>query len=319
MPTNVRLPFCIAFGPEMPGWGSWDWLGADLRDELASNYRTVSFAGSAVPECDVLVLIKHRLPADALEQAAGRAAIVYCPVDGYGSAAEIDADRPFLRKCARIVVHCERLRRYFEPYAPVEYLDHHVKFIADAPVDFRDHGVILWVGARSNLSPLVEWVNVHPLPGELLVLTNPEIPGAILEPQAFGFRPGLPVCIEEWSPERHIHWLSRSRAALDVKGCDFRARHKPPAKAIDFIASGLPLAMNIDSSPVEHLSRMGFEVASVGDPRWLSRSYADETRRFGGALRELLSRRRVGLRWRQLLDGVLAERGKRTARAQTEP
>jgi hypothetical protein len=33
-------------------------------------------------------------------------------------------------------------------------------------------------------------------------------------------------------------------------------------KAIDFIASGLALAMNPDSSPVEHLARMGFEICS---------------------------------------------------------
>ena len=54
-------------------------------------------------------------------------------------------------------------------------------------------------------------------------------------------------------------------AAIDIKGDDFRSRHKPPAKAIDFIASGVPLAMNPDSSMVEHLARMGFDVASPLD------------------------------------------------------
>ena len=100
-----------------------------------------------------------------------------------------------------------------------------------------------------------------------------------------------------------------ARAAIDVKGNDFRSRHKPPAKAIDFLASGVPLAMNHDSSPVEHLARMGFEVADPRDTeRWLSREYWEETRRFGAALRELLSLERVARRWKRVIDDVLAER-----------
>ena len=293
----------------MPGWGSWHWIGADIRDELNCRYQTVSFAGAAVPDCDVLVLIKHMIPFDVLERIARRTAIIYCPVDAYGAIAEIDGDRAFLRKCARIVVHCERLRRYFESYARVEYLDHHVKFASESQVVYRKDGPILWVGTRTNVPPVVEWVNAHPLPAELVVLTNPEVPGSMPAPEAFGFRSGLPVRLEEWSPERHLHWLSVSRAAVDVKGMDFRARHKPPAKAIDFIASGLPLAMNADSSSVEHLARLGFEAASISDPdRWLSQAYADETRHFGAALRELLSRRRIAKRWQLVIDEVLTER-----------
>ena len=83
----------------------------------------------------------------------------------------------------------------------------------------------------------------------------------------------------------------------------------PPAKAIDFLASGVPLAMNADSSPVEHLARMGFEVPSPLDTeRWLSREYGEETRRFGAALRELLSLERIGLRYKRIIEEVLAER-----------
>jgi hypothetical protein len=68
--------------------------------------------------------------------------------------------------------------------------------------------------------------------------------------------------------------------------------------------------MNVDSSPVEHLARMGFEVASPLDPeRWLSREYWEETRRFGLAIRELLSLERVARRWRLLIDEVLALHG----------
>ena len=72
--------------------------------------------------------------------------------------------------------------------------------------------------------------------------------------------------------------------------------------------------MNEDSSSVEHLARMGFEVASPLDPeRWLSRDYWEETRRFGLAIRELLSSDRVARRWTRLIKEVLAVRGAGTA------
>jgi hypothetical protein len=305
---RARKPV-IAFGPEMPGWGSWDWVGADLLAELARYYQTVSFGGREVPDCDILIVVKHMLTPEVVERVARRAAVLFCPIDAYGSSAEIEADATMLARCARIVIHCERLRRYFAPFAPVDYMDHHVKFTVPPRDQLPTEGSVLWVGVRTNLPPLVEWVNAHPLPFALHVLTNPEVPGHVPSAQDFGFRPGLPVTVGEWSPEAHRTWLLRSRAALDVKGCDFRSLHKPPAKALDFIASGLPLAMNPDSSPVEHLARMGFEVVSPEDAeRWLSREYRDETQRFAAALRELLSLERIGRRWKRLIDEVLAER-----------
>ena len=63
-----------------------------------------------------------------------------------------------------------------------------------------------------------------------------------------GFNSSIPLRIGRWTPERHVGWTALARAAFDVKGDDFRARHKPPTKALDFLASGLPLAMNADSS-----------------------------------------------------------------------
>src|SRR3989442_9412999 len=108
--------------------------------------------------------------------------------------------------------------------------------------------------------------------------------------------------------ERRMELTAGARGAIDIKGSDFRSRHKPPAKAIDFIASGLPLAMNLDSSSVEHLARMGFDVASPLDTeRWMSREYFEETCRFGRAVRELLSIRRIGRRYKRIVEDVLAE------------
>jgi hypothetical protein len=159
------------------------------------------------------------------------------------------------------------------------------------------------------LPPLVDWINRHPLPCPLRVLTNPETPGSVPTPAEFGFASNIDVQIQEWTPGRHLQLTSMARAAIDIKGDDFRSRHKPPAKAIDFIASGVALAMNPDSSTVEHLALLGFDIVSPLDTkRWLSPEYWEETRRFGTALRELLSRQRVGLRYKRIIEQVLSER-----------
>jgi hypothetical protein len=300
----------VAFGPEMRGWGSWDWVGADLLGELRKTFRTASFNSQQISDADVVVLVKQAPHIEWMDALRRRAAVVYCPVDFYGSAAELDADGAMLRKCSRIVVHCERLRRYFEPYALVEYMDHHVKFAAPMRgTQPLEDGYLLWVGVRTNLPALADWDNAHPLQGELRILTNLEEPGSFPRPAVFGFRRDRNLRIFEWSQEAHLQMTAEARAALDIKGNDFRSRHKPPAKAIDFLASGVPLAMNADSSPVEHLARMGFEVASPLDTeRWLSRAYWEETQRFGRALRELLSLERIGRRFTRIIEEVLAER-----------
>lgn len=298
----------VAFGPVLPGWGSWDWVGQDTAQVLSGAFSVRTFTGDEIPDGDVVCVIKHALPAAVWRRMSAGTRIVYAPIDYYGGAAAIDADGAWLRRCDRIVVHCERLRRYFSAYAAVEYLDHHVKYVAPLPPAPRD-GPILWVGVRSNLPPLAAWLREHPLPRELVVLTNPEEAAQLLNPENFGFLPRQPVRMEVWSPERQRFWLRRATAAVDVKGDDFRSRHKPPAKALDFLASGLPLAMHADSSSAEHLARMGFELAVPEDPdRWLSRAYWDETQRFGAAVRELLSRERIGIRWRRLIEQVVPPR-----------
>jgi hypothetical protein len=292
----------------MPGWGSWEWVGLDIREELSKCFQTLTFQPGELPTCDVLFVVKHPITLEILNRIPGKTSVIYCPVDHYGSGAELDQDGAMLRRCSRVIVHCQRLRRYFEPYTPVDYIDHHVKFVAPMRQTFLNDGYFLWVGVRSNLAPLVEWVNEHPLPGELRLLTNPENASVVPKPGELGFRRDLPVRIESWSPERHLEWTAEARAAIDIKGNDFRSRHKPPAKAMDFIASGLPLAINPDSSVVEHLARMGFDIPSPLDmDLWLSQKYWEETKAFGRALRELLSLERIGRRYRRIVDEVVVE------------
>ena len=295
----------VAFGPELPEIGSWQWIGADLAEELAGPFATVTFA-ETIPRCDVVVVVKYHA-AEIIPQVPADIPVIYCPVDCYGSAAEIDRDWQLLRRCARIVVHAEPLRKYFQSYAPVEFLDHHVKFAAPLRDRYQTDGPILWTGLRTNLPPVVEWVNSHGLPEELVVLTNLR-EGEAANAGDFGFRNERRVRIELWTAERQRELTALARGAIDVKGSGFRQRHKPPAKAVDFLASAVPVAVNADGSTARYLRRLGFDPVSPEETdRWLSEAYWEETRRFGGALRELLSRQRVAGRFAEILQGVLSQ------------
>jgi FkbM family methyltransferase len=298
----------VAIGPRMPGFGSWEWVGADLADELSKEFNVRIF-DREIPPCNVIVLVKFKPATNVLRQLSQSASVIYCPIDNYGSVREIDADATALSACDRVLIHCERLRKFIAPYARVEYIDHHVKFTAPFRTTYGEEGPLLWVGVRTNLPPLVEWVNSRSLPAELWVLTNPEDTDGALDPRSFGFQPHNVVRIDRWSAARQRDWTAECRGAFDIKENNFRALHKPPAKGIDFIASGVPLALEPASSTAEHLARLGFEVARVDDwERWLSPEYAQETAAFGAAMRELLSLARVGRRWRRIIHEVLSSR-----------
>lgn len=297
----------VAFGPDT-GSGSWQWIGADLCQALSSRFETSTFRAGECVQADALVFVKFLPEVETLAAVARTTAVIHCPIDVYGSAREIYLDRPRLRLCDRIVVHCQRLQNLFAPFARVECLDHHVRFVAE-PKLTREGGMVLWVGSSSNLPPLVEWVNRHQLPGPLCVLTD--VPPETKCPSAadYGFHSRQRVTVQRWTASRHTELVSQAWLALDIKGLDFRQRHKPPAKAIDFIASGLPLAMNADSSSTEHLERMGFQICRPDNvTRWTSIAYLRETMRFGAALRELLSKERVAFRLARIIEQTLAEK-----------
>lgn len=298
----------IAFGPELPGWGSWEWVGLGLRDGLAGRYGLSTFAAWEDTAADVAVVVKHLPPPDwVADRLARGTTLIYCPIDFYGDAAAIDGDAAILRRMGAVVIHAERLRRYFAPYSPVVYLDHAVRFAAPLRERFQADGPILWVGVRTNLPPLVAWVNRHGVPGRLDVLTNFEDPARPPTARDLGFRAALDVQVHPWCPHRHAELTASARAVIDIKGDDFRSRHKPPAKGIDVLASGVPLAMNPDSSTVEHLAGLGFDVADPLDrDHWLSPAYWEETRRFGGALHDLLTDERIAFRFARIVEAARA-------------
>ena len=311
----MRRP-TVAFGPVRDGFGSWEWVGVELAEAL-SPYFDVTMFRDDPPKTQAAVFVKFPPPTDWLPRLESTR-IIYCPVDFFGSAKEIDQYSSYLACCSAIIIHSHRLRKYFRPYAPVEYLDHHIRFATPNRRRSVTDGPLLYVGVTSNLPPVVEWINRFSLPRDLILLTNHTEAGDEASVKRFGISQGKRVQVLRWSPSLQIQLQGECSAAIDIRGSDFRARHKPPTKAMDFLASGIPVALSASSSTADHLRFMGFEPAILpgsdavsdsalirGFDRLFSAEYVSEAGRFGAAIAELNSLPRIALRMRRLIDGVL--------------
>jgi hypothetical protein len=272
------------------------------------------------PPCDVLFVVKKRpgdgFVAQALER---RAKLVYCPIDHYDDADEIAADAEMLGACAAVLAHCERLIPLLGRYCDdVRFVEHHARYALPDMVPYKEAGYVLWIGTCQYLPFLLDWLERHPIEAEIKILSdfandnaralayeNAAAIGRKLEiardtPSVDGHR------VYAWSERRQQAMMRECRAALDVKLTRFFGqRHKPPTKAQQYVASGIPFAVNPDSYSAEYFRARGFEVVSPLDPeRWLSREYWEATRAAAPALRAATSMDAVAAKYRELIESL---------------
>jgi hypothetical protein len=310
----------VAFGRvrDKPSWG---WVGFDVARELSKHHDVVLYdSRSTPPPCDVLFLIKKR-PTDLFVERALRngTKLVYCPIDEYDGPEQIAADAEFLGACEIVVTHCERLIPLLRAHcSDVRFVEHHARYALDAMVGYRRRGYLLWIGGCQYVPFLLAWLERHPLAHELKILSDFENDRARAlareHAQAMGLRLEMDADttsiaghrVYRWSEERQRQMMGECRAALDVKMTRFfNQQHKPPTKAQQFVASGIPFAVNADSYSAEYFRDRGFDVASpLETERWLSREYWEATRAAGERLRAATSIEAVAARYRELIESI---------------
>ena len=300
---------------------SWNWAGFEVARELSKTHDVVLYdTARAPPECDVLFMIKKLPSSEFCELARQRGTrLVYCPIDGYRAADEIERDAELLRACALVIVHCERLLPLLRAVgANAHFVEHHNRYGLDEPAAYRDDGYLLWIGSAQYIPYLVLWLQSHPLDGEIKILTDIDNERARAKAYLFAAECGLDFSlmadatsiagcrIHRWSERRQRDMMQSCRAALDVKMTQFfNQHHKPPTKAQQFVASGIPFAVNPESYSAEYFRTRGFEVASPLDTvRWLSHEYWQETQCAAAWLREATSIETVAARYRTLIDSI---------------
>lgn len=246
----------VVVGPQNEAFGSWNWLGQGFVNQLGKPFSVMTFHDvDHPPHAEIVVYVKFRPSAQRLAEIATRSKIVFLPVDVYGSVFEIESDLDSLQNINLTLVHCRRLLRYFNVASDTCYLDHPLKFALNEPKSQLEDGPLFWVGKSCNLRPVAQWANTFGSKLDLWVLTDQ----VGKDPSRHGFAHPQCVRMANWTESLHFDWMRDARVAVDIKGDDFRSRHKPPAKGFDFIASGIPVLTTQASSLAIELRRRAIE------------------------------------------------------------
>lgn len=300
---------------------SWHWAGFEVGRELSKHYEVVLVDRTdRPPPCDVLLLVKKK-PSEPFVSALRQqgTALVYCPIDAYQTAQDIEHDAALLRACAMLMVHCERLVPLLRPHCrETHFVEHYTRYALPEMADYKEDGFVLWVGHLQYLPYLLQWLDHHPIGREVRLLTDVDSEKGWVRARANAARLGLPIdrpdaartlgghAVFRWSERRQQEMMRACKAALDVKHTElFSQHHKPPTKVQQYVASGIPCAVNPEAYSAEYFRRRGFDLPSPTDTaRWLSREHWEATQRAGAWLRRETSIEAVAARYRQLIDAL---------------
>jgi hypothetical protein len=92
---HLRLNPIVAIGPQLPGIGSWEWVGLDAVEALERDY-DVRLWRERPPACDLLLIVKYSF-ASQIVRTSEDAPVIFVPIDCFGSSNEMGAVAPFDR------------------------------------------------------------------------------------------------------------------------------------------------------------------------------------------------------------------------------
>jgi hypothetical protein len=305
----------LAIGPRTNA-PSWAWVGQAISGELSSDFNVVLFDSfDQVGNAELVLIIKQRPPASFVAEALRRGSrLFFAPVDVYHDPQEIAADAGILEACEAVLLHSEALSPALSPYCrKIVPVEHHGRFVLPVPARYQSGGFLLWLGAFEHLPHLLHWLDDHPPPLEVRLLTNLTSRSSRVAGHFVARERGISLRVttgevngypaQEWSEAAQADMMQTCRAAIDIKGDSFNQRMKPATKAQQFAASGVPFGCNPGHPAIAYFRTRGFEVADAADfERLLSQSYWEETQRFAVRLRKDLSLAAVSQTYRQVLN-----------------
>jgi len=304
----------LAIGPRAAS-PSWDWVGLGMARALARYFDVVLFDGlERPPDADLVLVVKQRPSAAFVESACRRGArVFFAPIDIYRNPADIAADAAMLHGCDAVLVHAPALRPALAPFCRRTCdVEHHARFALDRPADFNADGPLLWIGAVQHVPHVLHWLDRHRPPVEVVLLTDLDSRSGRIAAHLAARRLGVSLRIgagainghraERWSEAAQTSLMQTCKASIDIKGDSFDQATKPPTKAQQCVASGVPFGCNAGHPATTYFEAHGFDVADAADfGRLLSRDYWAETRAFGARLREWTSLDAVGRAYHRIL------------------
>ena len=278
----------IAVGPSLH-YPSWQWRMNDLIPDLETHHNITVFKKyNELRNLNFNLLIAVKFPPPN-EFQVGAKKIIYLPVDYFKRESQIAEHSTFLRSCSIIAIHCTRLISLLKPHCNrIEFIDHYDKYVLTKPARFRKRGLVIWTGINHYINLVREWYDEKPRNFQLTVLTNRT------KKLSTDLRNHPGISLRDWSEQTQRECFGRAKAGLDVKGSSFHQQTKPPTKIQQFVASGIPTAVNHSSYAWEYFHERGFDLVDPDDTeRWFSETYWKETSDFAPKLRQAISKANV--------------------------
>jgi hypothetical protein len=171
----MKTDFRVAIGP-VARFPSWQWVGEDTGKELTKYFHVTFFETGQIPDADVALVIKH-LPT---LQFVNRIKTIYCPIDFFSFEASIGQQAKILEKCALVLSHSYRLVPLLAKYCATKPIDHHLKFKTREIPEYKKEGFVLWAGGFESSPYFLQWLDTHPLPHPVRLLTNYKDKNAVM-------------------------------------------------------------------------------------------------------------------------------------------
>lgn len=288
------------FGP-VRNVPSWQWVGFDVAKFLGTHHDIRFFDDVSELPMEALVFwIKCPLEGSAsIQIVLKRLRVVFFPVDVFRDVEHIAACRSFIDSCSLVVLHSRNLAKYFDKNK-IRHIDHYNKY-GIMPAERRPGDTLLWIGGFQYFPYVVRFVLEHQ-PRRMrraVFLTDYRSPNAIAAANNLGRTLGLGIGfsdmanfadlnVVEWSVPAQKTLLQTCAGAFDCKGTeDFNQLHKPPTKLQKYLCSGIPCAINADSTLQ---SNLGFELCDLlDDATWFSPDYKALTEEYSRMLNARLS------------------------------
>jgi hypothetical protein len=306
----------LAIGPRTAN-PSWNWVGLGIAQEMCRYYEIAFFDQlSEIPPADVVLVVKQR-PSHQLvaELRAKSVRFFFAPIDVYVEKVEIYSDAEMLRACDAVLIHSEALLPVLTPLCRRACLvEHDARYALRDLVPFQRDGFLLWIGGFQHIPYVLHWLQNNPPPLDVRLLTDLTNKSARIAAHFVAYRIGVSLkigdgkindwAVESWSEATQSELMMTCKAAVDIKGSGFNQATKPPTKAQQFIASGIPFGCNPGHPAVAYFRKHGFDIAKADNfSRLLSRDYWEETRTFAHLLTALTARDVVGQAYYRLFSG----------------
>ena len=308
----------VAIGP-VANLPSWDWVGIDTINELSKYYQVEVFNSfHCLPGASVIVVVKKMPPTNFMQQACdNHKNVIFMPIDYFAGEEQIQSCASILGQCKLVISHADSLIPHFRKYAPTYPIEHTSKYALLNTVSYKPEGFILWVGGYQFTPYILRWLRDHPLGNKIVFCTDYKNERAIAKAEEIAtyfkvsFNALQQFEMHEWSESTQAQLMSDAKAAIDIKGNDFSQRHKPPTKGQQFVASGIPFAVNKGNNCYDYFQSRGFDVCTPEElHRWLSEAYAQQTREFGRKLRLRIHAQAVGIQMKKYIDAVMPKDSK---------